>query len=245
MPRRGWPASTVPRANGGPAADHIHQHGGAGEVHHDGHKRGTKHRHKHVHAVLSGNPFAVRPVPGGSFVNSWGAPRSGGRDHMGTDIMASDGKPILAPFDGTLRFYNAGETAGWAADVQGAKGVCRNFHCRPQRAHADGKVKAGDVIAYVSYTGNASPSSPHSHFEWHPGVTFSGISSGTVAIGERSNGTAVNPYHLLREVYGMPGTGGGTPLPPGTTDPDRGADVPADTRPLPEAWIRRRIVAES
>ncbi len=111
------------------------------------------------------------PVPASTFVSSWGAPRSG-HTHQGVDMMAPDGTPIYAVESGTYRthgndsFYLDGEsgTTYFGTHLQG-------------HARGDGPVVAGELVAYVGHTGNASADAPHLHFEIHPG-----------------GGAAVDPY---------------------------------------------------
>lgn len=103
------------------------------------------------------------PVPASTFVSSWGAPRSG-HTHQGVDMMAPDGTPIYAAESGTYRthgndsFYLDGEsgTTYFGTHLQG-------------HARGDGPVVAGELVAYVGHTGNASADAPHLHFEIHPG----------------------------------------------------------------------------
>ena len=44
----------------------------------------------------------VCPVPGATFFNDWGFPRSGGRSHAGTDLFAARGTPVRAPVGGQV-----------------------------------------------------------------------------------------------------------------------------------------------
>lgn len=160
------------------------------------------------------------PVPCGTYGDTWGAPRDGGaRDHQGNDIFAPEGSRILAPISGRARFYDAGDSAGFACDVEGrdAQGtlrMIRNFHCLPDRVMGifgtdeTKEVEAGDFIAKVGRTGNAVNTPPHSHFEDHPNVGFGQNESGTQVFNGCGNGTACDPHPALNAAYGK--VGGGT-----------------------------------
>jgi murein DD-endopeptidase MepM/ murein hydrolase activator NlpD len=127
-------------------------------------------------------PFAFCPVDGphaisdsfGIFVHRSPA-RGGDHVHQGVDIMAADGTPILAPFDG-VAVSAANAIGGEAVKVFGEYGYVYNAHL--SRYGTLGRVEAGDVIGFVGSTGNAL--GPHDHFEWHP-----------------ANGDAVDPYPFL------------------------------------------------
>ena len=57
----------------------------------------------HVLKVPTGRGAAVVcPVSGARFMNDWGFPRSGGRYHEGTDLMAPRGTPVRAPVSGRI-----------------------------------------------------------------------------------------------------------------------------------------------
>ena len=109
-------------------------------------------------------PVAGKPR---DFSDSWGAPRHGGRHHMGTDIFAYRGTPVVAPVSGKLSFRN-GSIGGKAFYLDGADGV------RYYGAHLDsidakaGNIEAGAKIGTVGDTGNAKGTTPHLHFEIHP-----------------------------------------------------------------------------
>jgi peptidoglycan hydrolase CwlO-like protein len=125
-----------------------------------------------------------------SYVDTFGAPRPGGRTHQGNDIFAPTGTPIRAPFAGTAQNGYDG-LGGIVVHVYAPNGdYVYNAHLS-QHASVDGQhVEPGDLIGYVGNTGNAVGTSPHDHFEYHPG-----------------GGYAVSPYPYLNEVCGVNGTG--------------------------------------
>ena len=83
--------------------------------------------------------------------------------HMGNDITAATGTPIVAPFPGYAS-ASKGELGGLEVRVQGELGYVYNAHLSSYGQL--GYVQTGDVIGYVGSTGDATV--PHDHFEWHP-----------------------------------------------------------------------------
>jgi len=118
------------------------------------------------------------PVSGGA---SYGQPRGGGRLHIGVDLSAPPGTPVVAPVDGTVAFSS--DAAGGNTFIM--TGTDGNFyygaHMSKQGPNS-GAVKAGAVIGAVGQTGNASV--PHLHFEIHLG----------------GRGNAINPYPSVTRV---------------------------------------------
>ena len=116
-------------------------------------------------------PAGACPVgPVHSFSDTWHAPRSGGRQHQGTDVFAPKGSDAYAVVDGVIDKISNGGLGGLALWLRGTNGD------RYYYAHNDlnyvtvGQVvKAGQPIATVGNTGNAETTPPHIHFEAHPG----------------------------------------------------------------------------
>jgi peptidoglycan LD-endopeptidase LytH len=118
-----------------------------------------------------------------SFIDSWGYPRSGGRTHEGTDMMAASGAPVVAITDGRITFEGYGSSAGNWVILSGDDGNAYWFMHNRKNLVTGGRVGAGELIATVGDTGNAIGGPPHVHFEYHPG-----------------GGGPVNPYALLSKV---------------------------------------------
>ena len=140
-----------------------------------------------------GGDGAAAPVAGGiacpvgtprTYSDTWGAPRSGGRSHMGTDIMASRGTPSYAYEDGVITRLNSSSLGGISLYMRGDSGneyYYTHLNGYAAGASAGRRVSAGTLIAYVGDTGNAA-GMPHLHFEVRPG-----------------GGSNVNPYpYVLR-----------------------------------------------
>lgn len=130
------------------------------------------------------------PVQGKCYYgDSFGYTRSGGRTHLGVDIIAEEGKLLYAAADGkiTKLYYDyPGSLSGNGIRLSTADGTY--FFYAHMASLAPGidlgvPVKAGQVVGYVGKTGNAG--TPHLHLEVHP-----------------KGGAAVNPYPLVKAIDG-------------------------------------------
>lgn len=148
--------------------------------------------------AATGVTLSVFPVQGPChFGDSYGYPRSGGRVHLGVDVIAPEGNLLYAVADGTIsKLYRdyPGSLAGNGVRLQLADGTY--FFYAHMSGLADGvglgtKVVAGQIIGYVGNTGNSG--TPHLHFEIHP-----------------QGGAAINPYPLVKAIDGCSRT---EPLP--------------------------------
>ena len=120
------------------------------------------------------------------FVNDWSQPRSGGRAHKGTDIVAPFGQPVIAVASGSVlkRKSDLGGVSLWLDANNGTSYYYAHLSGYVDGLSEGGRVSAGQVVAYNGDSGNATGGVPHVHFQVHPG-------------GRGNN--PVNPYPTLVE----------------------------------------------
>ena len=129
--------------------------------------------------------LAAKPVQAPcTYGDTWGAARSGGRVHLGTDIMANEGQEVYAVQTGEIvKIYTADRypLAGNGIQLRQPDGTY--YFYGHMAAVAPGievgtQVTAGQLVGWVGHTGNAGVN--HLHLEIHP-----------------SGGEAVNSYPII------------------------------------------------
>jgi murein DD-endopeptidase MepM/ murein hydrolase activator NlpD len=126
----------------------------------------------------------VCPIKGSNyFINTWGYPRSGGRSHKGTDMMAAYNTKLVAMNSGSVR-VNSHSLGGRQVYVYGDDGI--TYYYAHLSKWASGlktgqRVSKGQIIGYVGDSGNAR-GTPHLH------------------LGMIAGGVYVNPYPTVRPV---------------------------------------------
>lgn len=169
-------------------------------------------------------PKILFPVAGEhSFVDTFGAPRDGGRrQHKGNDIFAAKGTPVVAVADGTIELMRTGDLAGQYIALRHDDGW-RSMYMHLNNdspgtddglavGYADGieegmHVSAGTVIGFVGDSGNAESTSPHLHFELH-----------------QPDRLKINPFSALIEATHLEQVSG-EPVPTLAASGDLGADT--------------------
>lgn len=136
-----------------------------------------------------------------TFTNSWGAGRSGGRRHKGTDLLAPKLTPVYAVAAGEIVRMHWSRLGGYGMEIDHGDGVSSVYiHLNndtpgtddgagyPEWTYAPGLevgdfVEQGQFIAFVGDSGNAEYTTSHTHFEIHV------------------DGVAQNPYPWVKPVY--------------------------------------------
>ncbi len=108
------------------------------------------------------------PVATGNFVRGFGFVRKERKElpHLGVDIAAHTGTPILAAADGIVGYADDGVKGygNLAILVHGDGSVTSYAHCNVLRVQPGQTVARGEVIADVGTTGISR--GPHLHFEF-------------------------------------------------------------------------------
>ena len=122
------------------------------------------------------------PVPGASFIDSWGFPRATTGSHQGVDLMAPRGTPNRAVVSGDAQMMS-GATSGMGVYLRGDDGNLYYYFHLESYEGAPRQVQQGEVVGRTGNTGDASGGATHTHFEIHPG-----------------GGPAVNPYPTVAAI---------------------------------------------
>jgi murein DD-endopeptidase MepM/ murein hydrolase activator NlpD len=128
-------------------------------------------------------PGFICPMAGPStFVDSWGAPRSGGRTHKGVDMMAPRGVPLVSVANGTIKYgvSTLGGNTAWVYSDYGAAFFYAHLDTFAPGLSTGDRVSIGTVIGTNGDTGNPAPGAYHLHFGIYPGGS-----------------SAVNPYPTI------------------------------------------------
>ena len=138
-------------------------------------RRITRGGQQGVYACIFDRPFHFR--------DTWGAPRSGGRRHKGTDVFSYYGAPVYAFTAGRIQRTSNSRLGGLGLYLFGEDGNL--YYYAHLDSIADGvgvgtRVEAGELVAYNGDSGNARGDAPHVHYQMHPG-----------------GGAPVNPYAWL------------------------------------------------
>ncbi len=141
------------------------------------------------------------------FWDDWHQPRSGGRLHLGTDMLAQIGVPLRAIEDGVFERYSSGGLGGLSVYMVGDSGA-RYFYTHlasTEEFVVGDRIYAGQAIGTNGESGNAR-GVPHLHLQIAP---------------DGESGWE-NPYPLLESLWGE---GTSVPIP---DEPPAVAKVIAD-----------------
>ncbi|MFO7547510.1 MAG: M23 family metallopeptidase [Acidimicrobiia bacterium] len=153
----------------------------------------------------SASDFVIQAFPQDpqvtSFSSTFGAPRSGGRRHEGTDLMAPKMTPVYAAADGVVTRIATQRRAGrylvidhgdewetWYVHLNNDTPGTNDGRADWANTVVPGievgtQVAAGQHVAWLGDSGNAEGGSPHTHFEI------------------QRNGRSIDPYPYLVPAY--------------------------------------------
>ncbi len=96
------------------------------------------------------------------------------RPHLGHDLMAAVGTPVIAVESGTVECLGWNQYGGWRIGIRSDDGLRYWYyaHLRQNRPYAENlkegdKVSAGDVIGYVGRTGYSTTENVNNIDEYH------------------------------------------------------------------------------
>jgi len=134
----------------------------------------------------SAPPTLTVPVEGvraSGLVDTWGAPRSGGRRHEGIDIFGTRGTKIRSTTEGVVTTVGDNRLGGHCVWVMGPGGYLHYYaHLEKYGDVKRGlRIRPGHFIGTVGDSGNAKGTPPHLHYGVYKLI-----------------GGACNPYPLLK-----------------------------------------------
>jgi murein DD-endopeptidase MepM/ murein hydrolase activator NlpD len=117
--------------------------------------------------------------------------RRSGHRHQAIDLMRRRGTPVMSVTDGVIRKLYRSRAGGISIYLfDGSEEYCFFYGHLDRYAknlHEGQRVRKGEVIGYVGYTGNAKRTAPHLHFA----VSLTGPAR------RWSGGVAIDPYPIL------------------------------------------------
>ena len=134
--------------------------------------------------VMGASIMPVAGVRTSDLVDTWGAPRDGGRrSHRGIDIFAPRGTEIFSMSDGVITYIGEQPKGGkclWVSTEDGLSFYYAHLDRWAPGLYEGMAVSTGTVLGYVGNTGNARSTPAHLHLAVHEA------------------GEAINPYSFLK-----------------------------------------------
>jgi murein DD-endopeptidase MepM/ murein hydrolase activator NlpD len=121
---------------------------------------------------LTAAGFAFPVFGNASVADDFGAARATTGTHVGNDIFAEFGAPVVAVADGVLSKVGTLTISGnrlWLTTDSGDAFFYAHMSAFSPEAVDGARVTAGTVLGFVGNTGDAENTPPHLHFEIHPG----------------------------------------------------------------------------